>query len=221
MNQGCNSAGAETDVLETEPDIDQHAGSCYHYRNDCFPSHFTADGGADGFCRNLLLIHAEAIRQGIIQLFSFRHIQCPGFENYLIGSLYLLGLHVSVAGNLLDHGNHIGIDILNGHIFIKGNVGGGTADELQAVVQALAGSSLVHTHKYEACNNQDDGNCKKYRFFGKEVHRLLFLCASVQLFVLHAHCIESIQNQSRYHQRREHGDHDTKSQCLRKALDRT
>ena len=102
MYQCNNRTSGETDVLETEPDIKQHENTCNDQCLDRIGTHLITYGCTDGFCRDLLCIHIEILNHGILELFTFCHIQGTGLEDDLGCSVNLLGLNITVAGNVFN-----------------------------------------------------------------------------------------------------------------------
>ena len=47
---------------------------------------------------------------------------------------YFLGLHACVSSDLFHYGNYLSGDLIQGHIFVEGNVCGSTAAELHTVI---------------------------------------------------------------------------------------
>ena len=152
MEQAGNTADTETDIAETEADIDQHADDCYCYRQDRIGLHFITDGGADGLGSNQRLIYAEVIHKYLIQSLSLIHIQRVGLEDNFIGTLHGLDLYCT-AGGALDQRYHLAVDLFQRIALIKSDSSCSTALELQAVIQRIAGVHLVDTHGNKSCKD--------------------------------------------------------------------
>ena len=152
MEQAGNTADAETDIAETEADIDQHADNCYCYRQDRIGLHLVTDGGADGLGGDQCLIHAKIIHEHLIQCLSLIHIQRTGLEDNFIGALYGLDLN-RTAGGALDQRYHLAVDLFQRIVLVKSDSSCGTALELQAVIQCITGVHLVDTHGNKSCKD--------------------------------------------------------------------
>ena len=57
----------------------------------------------------------------------------------------------SFAGNLFYHRNHLGGNIFQRHILVKGNVCRSTASELHAVVERHTHRRLIVNHAADTC----------------------------------------------------------------------
>src|SRR5574344_721803 len=70
MQQCDHGACTEPDILEPQPDIDQHTERCDCHCKECIRLHLTADGRADGFRRNFPGVHTKVINHYIFKAFS-------------------------------------------------------------------------------------------------------------------------------------------------------
>ena len=204
MEQAGNTADTETDIAETEADIDQHADDCYCYRQDRIGLHFITDGGADGLGSNQRLIYAEVIHKYLIQSLSLIHIQRVGLEDNFIGTLHGLDLYCT-AGGALDQRNHLAIDLIQGIAFVECNSSCGTALELQTVVQCITTVYFIYSHGNESNQDHCQRQSKENTLLAEEVDRLVLLADTIPLSIFQSQCVESFHNVLGHYQCSEHG----------------
>ena len=133
-----NRAACKTDILKPEPDIDQHTYRGYRNRHKGVSSHLRAYGSGNTFCGDQSLIHVKIIHHSLIQGLALRLGKGTCLDHNLIGSHNLGGLHILVPCHFLHNRSHLGINLLDIHILVKGNRCSRTAGELQAVIQHTA-----------------------------------------------------------------------------------
>ena len=160
MHQRCNTADAETQILEPDPDIDQHADNGNHHRNDRIGLHLVTDRGTDGLGGDHILRHTEILDQRRIQRLSLLYIQTVGLKDDLIGLLHILYLY-GTAGHLLDHRHHSCSGFLQGHALVKCHRRCGTALKLQTVIQHITGLGLIDTHDHESGYDHSQRNSEE------------------------------------------------------------
>ena len=67
MDQGNDAADAKTNVAETDPDVDQHAGDRHYHCDNGVALHFVTDRGADGLHRDQASVNSEIAYQTLLQ----------------------------------------------------------------------------------------------------------------------------------------------------------
>ncbi len=204
MKQTGNTADTETDVAETEADIDQHADDCYCYCQDRIGLHFITDGGTDGLGGDQRLIHAKIIHEHLIQCLSLIHIQRTGLEDNFVGALYGLDLNCT-AGGALDQRYHLAVDLFQRIALIKSDSSCGTTLELQAVIQCISGVHLVDTHGDKSNSDHCQRQSKENTLLAEEVDRLVLLADTIPLSIFQSQCVESFHNVLGHYQCSEHG----------------
>src|SRR5699024_259562 len=79
---------------------------------------------------------------------------------------------------------------------------------------------MVDSYDHDPASAENDGDREEYFAFSKEIDSLPLLeLFAVYFSVPDAEGIERVYDQSCDDKRREHGDHDTKRQCLSEASD--
>ena len=80
---------------------------------------------------------------------------------------------------------------------------------------------MMNKHCNRTTQNQNDGNNKENFTFTNDVEYFTLFCTAVEFFIVEANCIKCIHYKSGNNQSCEHGDNDTKCQCISKALNST
>ncbi len=221
MYQCRHGAGAETDILKPEPDIEKHQDRRHNDRLDGVRLHFRADRGADCLCRNAVRCHIKIVHHHIRKCLTFFHIQRSRLDDHLIRACHLRGLHIAVPGNILDHRHDLCINLLYAHILGQCHGRRRSAHKIKAVIQRHTHLRLVDPHHDESGNDHRSGQAKKHILPGQEIDRLLLFAHAVSLFALDAQRIQHIDQEFGHKKRGKHGQADTKHQRDREALDRT
>ena len=221
MKQCQNCTARKTDILETEPDICKHKKCSYDHGYNRISSHFRAYRSRNTFRCDQTLIHTEFLNQSCIQFFSFLLRQCTGLDNYLICAGYLGRLYILVSGNFLYNRCDIRINLLDIHIFIKCHSCCSSTGEVECIVQCCSIGLMMNCHCNRTTQDQDNGDNEKYFTFADKINKFTLFCTSIEFRITDSYCIQCIYHQSGYHQSCEHGNHDTKSQCICKALNST
>ena len=221
MHQGENRTACECDVLEPEPDVKQHADGGDDGGHDGILLHLLGDCTGDGLGSDLFLIHAELLCKRCIQLLALFHIESSCLDDNFVGAGNLLGLHIRIPGYLFHNRNDFRGNLLQAHVLIEGNIGGGTALELHAVVQDILAAGSVDSHGCKAGNDHGTGQRQENLSVLEHLSRLAVFLYAVVLFILKADAVQSVQNASGDEKCGNHGKKDTERQCCCEALDGT
>ena len=138
MCQAHDGGSAETQILETEPDIKQHQDQSHADCDQGVALHLITDGGADGLGSNAVLVDRELLDQLIGQFRTLFRIQDDRLEDDLIAAGNLLDLYIAVTGHFGEDRDDLALDLLQAHVFIEADIGGSTADEVKAVIEGIA-----------------------------------------------------------------------------------
>ena len=112
MYQSDYRAGRETEVLEPEPDIYQHAQRCdYNCHNRICP-HFRTYCGADIFCLDIICLHTVVLIHIAFEFLTGLQIQSLSLEYDVCTVSYRLYLDVIVSGNLFQIRNHLIVNLV-------------------------------------------------------------------------------------------------------------
>ena len=106
MNQSDNGAGCKADILESNPDIEQHEYGCNGGCHNSVPLHLSTYGAGNTLGDDLRLIHAKVLCQGCIQSLTLLHAEGSCLDDNLCGSCNLLGLGVGASCYLFNNWNH-------------------------------------------------------------------------------------------------------------------
>ena len=112
MEKRNDRACGKADILEPEPDVEQHTDRCHDHRHNSILPHLGTDGCTDIFCGNLVFIRLELTAHCRIECLTLIQIQCLCLEDHLAGAFHLLHLYVVVPGYVLDHRNDFLVDLL-------------------------------------------------------------------------------------------------------------
>ena len=116
----------ETDILETEPDIQKHEDCCHYNGNNCISSHLAADCGRNTFCLDQGFIYIKLVNKCFIQCLTFIKVQRTCLNDNLIGSYNLSRLYVLISCYLLYKRCYLRVNGLNVHVLVEGYICGGT-----------------------------------------------------------------------------------------------
>ena len=81
MCQADDGGRAEAQVLETEPDVEQHQNQSNTDREQSIALHLVTDGGADGLGSNAVLVYFELFDQLVGELRALVSIKDDGLED--------------------------------------------------------------------------------------------------------------------------------------------
>src|SRR5699024_6635385 len=89
VEQGQDRACGKTDVLEPEPDVEEHEHRGDDYSHDGVGPHLAADRGADVLKCDQRVVHLEVVHHGLVQGLAGVKVQGGGLEDDLAASLHL------------------------------------------------------------------------------------------------------------------------------------
>ena len=214
MEQSQNGTCTETDIFETQPDVDQHANSCNDNRNDCILTHFITYGRRNAFCGDCGFIHTKFFIQFLAKLGSLIQRQFSCLDDNLIGTAYLGSLDICIAGYFLYNRFYFFIDLFDGVIFVEGYVCRSTAHKLKAVVQCFSTALAVDQHGNRTGDHAYDRDCKEYLLMFQKINGAMFFRASIVFHILKSESIKCLCQISGDNQCGEHGQDDTHCQCV-------
>ena len=170
MHERQHRAGRETDILEAEPDVQQHADRRDEHRDHSVCPHLGADCGADVLCRDLLG-HTEVFLHIGLKCFTFVEIQCLGLEHNLVRSLDCLYLDIFVPCDVFQFRDHLAVDLIQSIFFVKCHGGRRTACKIKAVIHCPDTARMVDAHAYKSADAQQDRDNEEDFSLSKEIDR--------------------------------------------------
>ena len=133
MQKRGDSTRCETDILESEPDIDEHKYRGNDNRHDGILPHLFTDGRADILRGYQRLIHLEAVGERLVQRLTRIQAERLGLNDNLVRVCNLLRLDIGIPGHFFHDRHDFFIYLFNRIIFVKCYICRRTAFKLQAV----------------------------------------------------------------------------------------
>ena len=214
MDQSQYGTGTETDILETQPDVDQHTDCCDDNSNDRILTHFITYSRGNALCGDRRFIYTKFFIQFLAKFCSLIQGKFSCLDDNLVGTAYFCSLDICITGYFLYNRFYFFIDLFDGVIFVEGYICRSTAHKLKAVVQCFLTALAVDQHGSRTGDHAYDRDCKENLFMFQEIDCVMFLRASIILHILESESIECFCQISGDNQCGEHGQNDTHCQCV-------
>ena len=175
MNKGDDRAGSKADILEPEPDVEQHTDRGDDHRNDRIHTHLGADGGADILCGNIFRRNTIIFIHILSERFTLLKIQSLRLKDNLGGILDRLYLDVRIPCDLFQIRDHLAVDLIQRIFLVECYIGRCSAHKIKTVVHGADASCMIDAHEHEAAQTHDNGDCKENLTFAHKIESPAFL----------------------------------------------
>ena len=219
MHQCKDGTRCETDVAETDPDVQQHADysddNCFH----CILAHLFTYSRRNVVESDFRSIDTEIVCHCLVNLLTLFQSQRTCFDDDIVASDNLCHLNIGIFCHAFHNRLYLFVQLFDGVILVERNVDGSTALEVKAEVQC---ASLCLMHENHAGRNGKQQNAgdreEDLSLFHKWKSLALFL-GSVVFRILQSHTVQAVDQQSGNNHGAEHGKNNTKSKCHGESAD--